>query len=405
MILAKEKVNTGRQVELDLLRAFTVVFSMIIIHVYDYDCASGFGENFTWWLDTIFGGIFAAPVFMLCMGIGMNYTRNSGAGQLAFRGLRLLTIGQVLNFFRYELIFGLQSLMEPNYFCRPAQALNFSSDIMQLAGLSFLLMALFRKLKLADWLVFVIAMLMSVCGTLLEHVQTGCYGFDQFLGFFWGTDTESFFPLFNWFIFIAAGKWFGTFYQRIADKKAFFLITAPFGLLMFALSWYLQKHTDCTLFNSFDEYYYGFSWMRLPDALSVLIMAPAVVGLFYLISRLLPSNTVEVMSHPSKHINQYYCISWWWIMVGYLFRWANSDAALISAWLNIVGFTIITVVFYNNYFKDKVEAFCSKHKTVLTILVWVVTLSVAFYAFATCPEIPNQFNGYLMDSQSLLLKH
>jgi len=268
---------------------------------------------------------------------------------------------------------------------------------MQLAGLAFLLMALLQKCGLKNWMIFAFAVLLSVCATFLEHIQTGCYAFDQLLGFFWGTDTESFFPLFNWFIFIAGGKWFGSLYMRIADKNKFFLIAAPLGIICFALIWYLQKHTDCTLFNSFDENYYGFSWIRLPDALSVLIMAPAVIGLFYLFSKILPSKTVDVLSYPSKHINQFYCVSWWWIMVVYLFRWADSTVALFSIWFNIVTITTISVVLYNNHYKEIVESFCSRHKTVLTILVWVLTLGAAFFSFATRSEFPNVFNGYLMN--------
>jgi len=395
MILAKEKINTGRQNEVDLLKAFTVVFSMIIIHVFDFD-TSGFENDFTWWIDTIFGGIFAAPIFMFCMGIGMEYSRNSTPKQTIIRGLKLLTIGQVLNLFRYSLVLGLKALIEQDDAYLTGLVLNLSSDIMQLAGLSFLVMGLFRKFNLKNWQVLLLAILMNLCGMSLEHVQTSCYAFNQFLGLFWGTDTESYFPLFNWFIFVAAGKCFGSIYQRVTSKDKFFAIMVPFGIIAFALIWYLQKHTDCTLFNSFDPDYFGFSWMRLPDTLSIVIMAPAVIGLFYLISKLLPEKTIKVLTHPSRHINQYYCVSWWWIMLGNLNVWAHESAALMSVWFNIVTLTIVSVVLYNNHLKDYVEAFCTKHKTILTILVWVITLGLAFYAFASFSDFPNEFNGYYM---------
>jgi len=394
MFLSKEKINTGRQVEIDLLKAFTVVFSMIIIHVFDYDTIS-FDNNFTWWLDTVFGGIFAAPVFMFCMGLGMVYSRNSDPRQTMIRGLKLLTIGQVLNLFRYALIFPVKALLESDCDFRPAQALNFSSDIMQLAGLSFILMGLLRKFELKNWVILIIAVVMNICGMLLAGVQTGCYAFDQFLGFFWGTDTESFFPLFNWFIFVAAGKCFGSFYKRLENKTVFYLVSAPLALMVFCFIWYFQKHTSYTIFNSFDHR--GFSWMGLPDAISVILMMPLAFGIFYFLSRILPEKTIKVLSHPSKHINQYYCVSWWWIMVIYLDAWANSTEALMSVWLNVLTFTTITVVLYNNHLKDCVEDFCAKHKAVLMVLVWAITLGAAFYAFSVCTEFPNVFNDYLMD--------
>lgn len=395
MILSKEKINTGRQIEVDLMKAFCVVFSMIIIHVFDYSTV-GFESNFIWWIDTIFGGIFAAPLFMFCMGIGTVYSRNSNPKTMAVRGLKLLTIGQVLNLFRYALIFFIQGLIEKDYDLRPAQALNFSSDIMQLAGLGFLLLALFGKLKLKNWAIFLISVAMSIAGTLLEQVQTGCYAFDQFLGLFWGTDTESYFPLLNWFIFIAAGKCFGSFYQRVQNKNALFLILAPIGMICFAVIWYFQKYTDCTFFNSFDDSYRGFCWMRIQDSLSVIIMSPWILSIFYLLSKILPQSTIGVLSHPSKHINQYYCISWWWIMVVHLFAWADNVEGLMSVWLNILTLTIITVVLYNKHYKDRVENYCEEHKVLLTALVWIITLGAALFAFAVCPELPNVFNDYLM---------
>lgn len=395
MIFSKTQVNTGRQVELDLLKAFTVVFSMIIVHVYEYDTI-GFEDDLTWWIDVIFGGILAAPMFMFCMGAGMEYSRNTDPAKTAIRGLKLLTIGQVLNLFRYALIFFVNGFLEPDYDFGPAMALNFSSDIMQLAGLSFLLMGLFRKLKLKNISILLIAVLMSVAGTLMEHVETGIYGVDQLLGLFWGTDTESYFPLLNWFIFIAAGKCFGSLYHKVADKKKFYLVTAPVGLVCFAAVIYMQVYTDCAIFRSFDDY--GFTWMRLPDSLSVLVIAPFIMGIFYFISRILPQKTVDVLSHPSKHINQYYCVSWWWIMVIHLFVWADTLLTMFSIWLNILAFTIVSVVVYNRYFKEKVEGVCSRHSTVLTILVWVITLGLAIYAFCSYPnsELPNSFNGYFL---------
>lgn len=397
MIVSNESINTGRQVEVDLLKAFTVVFSMIIVHVYDFDVID-FKDGFTWWIDIIFGGIFAAPMFMFSMGIGLEYTRGSDAGQMAVRGLKLLTVGQTLNLFRYALIFGVQALLLINteYDMMPAMALNLSSDIMQFAGLSFLLMALFRKLRLRNWQIFIVAALMSVGGTMLERVETGCYGVDQVLGCIWGTETESFFPLLNWFVFVAAGKCFGAFYKRVANKTAFFLCVAPVGIISFAAVWYFQQYTSSCIFNSFDPDYFGFCWMRLPDSIAIIMMTPTVIGLFYLLARLLPKTTIDVLSHPSKHINQYYCVSWWWIMVLHLYLWANSIPALLSVWFNILTLTIVTVAVYNNHFRTEIEACCSRYRRTLVTLVWVITVGLAMYSFITYSQLPNQFNDYLM---------
>jgi len=396
MIFSREKVNTGRQIEIDLLKAFTVVFSMIIIHVYDYSIIP-YESDFTWWLDDIFGGILGAPAFMFCMGIGMEYSRNDNPKQNIIRGLKLLTIGQLLNLFRYGLILLIAGAFDREYSYVSGQALNFSSDIMQLAGLSFILMGLLKQIKFKNWMILLFAIGLNLLGMALAETQTGIYWIDQILGFFWGTETESFFPLFNWFIFIAAGRCFGELYTRVQNKGRLFAILVPVGLMMFVTVFYMQIFTKNIFFQSFDESYRGFSFMRLPDALADLLIIPGLLGVFYFISRILPEKTCEILSHPSKHINQYYCISWWWIMTFYLHRWANNLEGLLSVWFNILALTVITVVVYNRYYKERMEAFCAKHRTLLTILVWVITLGLATWAFATCDTFPNQYNGYLMN--------
>ena len=77
-----------------------------------------------------------------------------------------------------------------------------------------------------------ISIAMSLMGTFLEGVSTGCYPVDQILGFFWGTYSESYFPLFYWFIFVAAGHWFGEKYQFLRDKMQFHTVSLLVGLMI-----------------------------------------------------------------------------------------------------------------------------------------------------------------------------
>ena len=71
-VFSKTEVNTGRQLEIDFLRALCVV-NMILVHVFE-ECVDEPGGFFTV-LDVLqtLGG---APVFMLCMGISIRYSRN-----------------------------------------------------------------------------------------------------------------------------------------------------------------------------------------------------------------------------------------------------------------------------------------------------------------------------------------
>jgi len=71
-ILSDEIVNRGRQVELDIARGLAVFF-MVLIHMQEYFLNAFSSEKLVGqWID-FFGGVPAAPVFMVLMGIGIVY--------------------------------------------------------------------------------------------------------------------------------------------------------------------------------------------------------------------------------------------------------------------------------------------------------------------------------------------
>lgn len=74
----KDRVNTGRQPELDVAKVAAILY-MVVIHVYEEMSVVNY------WVrpDSLFrtvleflGGPLAAPVFMFAMGVGMVYTRH-----------------------------------------------------------------------------------------------------------------------------------------------------------------------------------------------------------------------------------------------------------------------------------------------------------------------------------------
>ena len=70
-LFSKEKVNTGRQVELDIAKALAIIF-MIFLHT--VMVVKGFNYSLTPAYDFIVSNVLgrprAAPVFMFCMGVG-----------------------------------------------------------------------------------------------------------------------------------------------------------------------------------------------------------------------------------------------------------------------------------------------------------------------------------------------
>ena len=232
-MFSETEVNTGRQLEFDLAKALSIVL-MIWTHVYEQlfpgFCPPASAVNSNW-----VAAIYMSTTFMICMGIGMVYTRSCTPKDYAHRGWRLLLTGLLLVFCR-DVVPGMTSWwITGDERALAAQVCDLGVDILQFAGLAFLTMALLRRLGLGYGAIFGISVLMSVAAWPLEGVQTGCYPLDQLLGYFWGTDTESYFPLLSWFIFVAAGALFGKMYRRLQDKRAFHRICLPVGMVLTAV--------------------------------------------------------------------------------------------------------------------------------------------------------------------------
>lgn len=391
-LFSSEDVNTGRQVEIDMIKAITVVVFMILCHVLEHD-TNGFESTLSWIAEFILGG-FSAPVFMFAMGIGMKYSRSHDLKKQYWRGVKLLTFGQLLNIFRYALPFQLHWACTGDEYYLRSQALNFSSDIMQFAGLAFLLVTLTKQLKLSSFQTLLLAILMNLIGYVLEDVHTGCYAFDQLLGMFWGTETESFFPLFNWFFFVAAGRLFGKWYKRLTDKGRFYAIATPISAVCFAGYTYAVTCLELGLFRFTDPTLHAFCRMRLPDVLGCISCFPFMFGICYWISLLLPEKSLKFINHPSVNINPYYNLSWVLIMFLPFFYVGTNDCQFVLIWLLVTLLTILGVAIYNKWLRTPVETFFGLHPYFWTAVVWIVSLSFAIYAFATYSTFPNIFNGY-----------
>ena len=90
-LFSNEPVNRGRQIELDLAKCLAIFF-MIFLHC--YFGTSYFANDISLGMQRavsqLFGGPFAAPVFMFTMGVGMVYSRNQAPAYLIKRGIKLI---------------------------------------------------------------------------------------------------------------------------------------------------------------------------------------------------------------------------------------------------------------------------------------------------------------------------
>ena len=198
-----EPVNLGRQSELDVAKGIAIIF-MVFCHSFEILCDffnPEISTDFAYYiLDVVLGGSFAAPVFMFCMGISFCYSRKNSAEDMVRRALNMAGIAFLLEVARTAIPGFLEWVIFRDPACIGYINLFFCSDILQFATLAMLTIALFKKLKLKQYVMVIIAALCSVAGQLLQWVSTGSTIGDIITGFIWRSNDYSYFPLLSWLI-------------------------------------------------------------------------------------------------------------------------------------------------------------------------------------------------------------
>ena len=103
-LFSDEKVNTGRQVELDIAKALSIIFmiflhTLMVVTAFNNSISSGYMFVFS----DILGKPCAAPIFMFCMGVGVVYSRHSQWDTMIKRGVKLFLTGILVNIFEFFL--------------------------------------------------------------------------------------------------------------------------------------------------------------------------------------------------------------------------------------------------------------------------------------------------------------
>ena len=375
--------------ELDLTKTFIIVVSMIGIHTM-YDLAD-VGPSLPTSVLNVLATAWGAPVFMFCMGIVLGFSRHNEARDMLRRGVHLITIGMALNVLRYApLAFKAYAVSDPGLIKGLAQIFNV--DILQFAGLAFMLLALCKRLRMGSWSVLGLSVVMSVVGTLLIGHYTSSYMVNQVLGYFYHTPTCSCFPLLNWFIFVAAGKVMGEVVYSSESRHASSLRNISVFIICGIIAivhQYLSITGNCPWFRTLENDWEFYS-MPTQDALCIAFgVAPFEIGVFWLLAKIIPDNWMSVLGYPARHINQFYCVSWVWIMWIACFLWfirpATTFAEFVVVWIVIVALTTVTVVVYNRWLKERVAPWFGRYEKAWNIAVWVVIVGFGVWYFTNIP--------------------
>lgn len=339
---ADEPVNLGRQRELDIAKGLAIIF-MVLCHGFEIMCEffdpeiSSDAAYFI--LDVVLGGSFAAPVFLFCMGIGFAYSRRSGAKDMLRRAGKTACLALLLEIFRMILPGLLHWGISGDPSCFNDYVYGFFSvDILQLATMVLLMMALFKKLDLKPVVMVGIAAVFSVAGQLLQWVTTGSDVGDIVVGYLWKSHDYAYFPLLSWLIFPVCGYAFSSAWQRLEDKETFFRLITP-------ISWAITVVYFASMIPLGEYYLSGWEYYGLGilDAVFALIVCSALIGLGYYLNKW-GGCVASWLSSMGNRVTSIYCIHWTILCFLYTFLLCYYEAyipqwvmLLVSVWILVVS--------------------------------------------------------------------
>ena len=393
-----EKVNTGRQPELDLLKALCVA-GMIIVHVLLDLGVKGMPKA----LDDYLTEFFGAATFMTCMGIGMCYMRNQTPASYMIRGFGILTIGQFLNLLRNAIPNLIAYWVTGEQFFIANSLLVIQADILTFAGLSFLLMGLFKKLRLKSIVILGISVLMNLLALILWHEVSSPenYLVSQMLAFFIITDAEAYFPLFCYFIFAAFGYFIGSYYPRIKDKNALanrvMLVCFPLAAIYYVCRFVFEMPYLPELGSDMQ-----YNMKPTPDAVATCIFTLGILALLYKIVRAAGDRMPKIVSHLSAYINSYYCISYLFILpvqtiliavTGHLIK---GSFILFLYSLFVIAACYVLIELNERYWHIHFATLKGKKAVIFAAAAWAATIAVVAYSYPRIEEFANIWNEYLL---------
>ena len=322
----KERINSGRQHELDFAKAMAILF-MIAVHCLETFSKNEIIDNSLYGVIVEFFGSFtSATVFMTILGVGIVYSGKAEPLLLIKRGFFLLGLGYILNlargFFPMLLSWQISGSDEwiPYFMIEP-----FRIDILQFAGLTFIFFGIAKKAGFKP-----IAYLVALVGFEILNFLLQTYGFylndimdyrnpsfyiAAFTGLFWGTSDLSSFPFLSWIFYPIAGYFFGNYLLRQNENRKRLLYTktlvasaAIFTSLLF-LCWFFNIdygwETDAAFYHhlALGNFVFG-------------SCAFILISMIFFAGKILPGFLKKTLIRWSSNITEIYIIQW--VLIGWI---------------------------------------------------------------------------------------
>ncbi len=202
----------------DVLKGLAILF-MIQVHIVELFASETIYNSDPGKLALFFGGPVVAPVFMIIFGFFIALS-DLTVRELIFRGLKIFFLGMLLNL---ALNFNLIISVINGKIDTDLWPYISGVDILQFAGISLIVIAVFKNLLKKETGFLLSAIVISVfSGQILPYFAPEIIGLKYLSAFIFGSTSWSYFPLFPWLAYPLSGM---LFYKIRKEYDLSFLFT------------------------------------------------------------------------------------------------------------------------------------------------------------------------------------
>ncbi len=285
----------------DLLKGIAILF-MIQVHLMELFARPAIFASWVGKLSLFLGGTPAAPVFMIIMGYFVAQSTMSRTKTIR-RGIQLIILGMLLNIgLNLNLIYHVL-FIGWNY---NIWQYIFGVDILQLAGLSIIIIAILPNIIKARWYLTIILIFFVFIISHFINGQNIPDGWNYFTAYFIGGTDWSYFPLLPWLVYPLSGYVFlqlETFFLTWSWHKFFRIFVIISFALFISFSWNYASSISYDL-KAYYQHGFGFYFWSI-------VFALLWAGLFNIFShQIIKTKLGEYLTFLGKNITSIYVFQW-----------------------------------------------------------------------------------------------
>lgn len=322
----------------DLIKGVAVIL-MVQVHLTELFATPDFYASLAGKVSLFLGGPPAAPAFMAVMGFFLAHKEQPLFLQIK-RGLLLLALGFALNIgMNLHLLI---KIVSGSYQINPWRYI-FGVDILFLAGLSIIVVALLRPLLKKRWALWLLLVPVAAMANHWLPIYGGEVQWLRYLqAFFWGYFSWSYFPFLPWFSYVLMGYVFYLLYQRFAHLFTVrWRRIASLVLLMLIVATFAYGFRVAALL----EVYYHHSVLFVAwTAAFLLLWALMLAELNKLAGK---TAVIKYLRWAGKNVTSFYVVQW--LLIGNIATaiYRSQEWWTLPLWfIGVVGVSSLMILVY-----------------------------------------------------------